>query len=191
MTREALYRRAVRRETHSPRSVPAIALAVVLILVLALLGVESVLAAIGQSPLLIAPATLLSSVLQATAAPAAILVACGALGAILGVALMTVSLTPGRRGRRAAHTDRTAALADDRVIAQAIAQSAAEAADVPANQVHVSVGSRSIGVDITPTSGRLLDEQAIRDAVDQELAGYDYRPALRPRVQVLKKGTIA
>jgi hypothetical protein len=50
-----IYRRVSRRETHSPRSLVAIVLAVVLILVLAWIGTEIVLALLGAPALLVAP----------------------------------------------------------------------------------------------------------------------------------------
>jgi hypothetical protein len=82
---QALYRRAVRREMHSPRSALAITIAIVLALVLAWLGTESVLAAIGQPPLLVAPKDHVTAVLTAATAPAPLLVAIGVVAAIVGV----------------------------------------------------------------------------------------------------------
>ncbi|MFT2690263.1 hypothetical protein [Clavibacter zhangzhiyongii] len=75
MSTESTYRRLVRRETHSSRAGIAITIAVLLILVLAWLGTEAVLAALGVAPLLLAPADLASSALQAASAPAGALVA--------------------------------------------------------------------------------------------------------------------
>lgn len=46
---DALYRRIVRRETHSPRSGAATTVAVVLVLLLVWIGVESVLAVVGTA----------------------------------------------------------------------------------------------------------------------------------------------
>jgi hypothetical protein len=190
MSNPALYRRVVRRETHSPRSGLAITIAVLLVLVLAWLGTESVLAAIGQPPLLVAPADAATAVLSAPSAPAPLLVAIGAVVAIIGLVLIVLALAPGRRGRRGATSDRTAAVVDDRVIAQSLASTAAYAGDVDPSQVSVSVGARRARVDITRTSGRSLDTREIQEAVDAEIAGYDYRPALRAKVRLSEKGTV-
>jgi hypothetical protein len=191
MTSPALYRRIVRRETHSPRSGAAITIAVLLMLVAAWIGTESVLAAIGQPPLLLAPQNLVSSALQAAASPVALLVAIGAVVAVVGIILIIVSFAPGRRGRRGSISSRTAAVVDDRVIAQSLAHTASYAADVDPDQVSVSVGARTVRVEITPTSGRSVDQQSVRDAVALDAASYDYRPALRANVRLSKKGTVA
>lgn len=191
MSTPALYRRVVRRETHSPRSGAAITIAVVLVLALAWIGTESVLAAVGQQPLLAAPDDVVSAVLTAPTAPAPLLVALGAVAALVGLALVVMSIAPARRGRRAGTSDRTAAIVDDRVIAQSLAQTAAYAGDIDPSQVSVSVGARSARVDVTRTSGRTLDTREVQEAVDAELATYDYRPALRARVRLSEKGTVA
>lgn len=191
MSTPSLYRRVVRRETHSPRSGLAITIAVLLVLVLAWLGVESVLAAIGQPALLVAPKDAVTAVLSAPTAPAPLLVAIGAVVAIVGLILIVLSLSPARRGRRGGSIDRTAVVVDDRVIAQSLASTAAYAGDVDPAQVNVSVGARSARVEITRTSGRTLDTREIQEAVDAEIATYDYRPALRAKVRLSEKGTVA
>ena len=191
MTTPALYSRIVRRESHSPRSGAAITIAVILMLALVYLGVESVLAAIGQQPLLLAPQDLVSSTLAAASSPVPVLVAIGAVVAIIGLVLIIVSLAPGRRGRRGSVSERTAAVVDDRVIAQSIARTVSFAGDVDPDRVNVSVGTRSVRVDVTPTSGRTIDRQAIQDAVAQDVASYDYRPTLRSSVHVSKNGKVA
>ncbi|RUR03075.1 hypothetical protein [Labedella endophytica] len=190
MSNPALYRRVVRRETHSPRSGLAITIAIVLVVVLAWLGTESVLAAIGQPALLVAPQDAVTAVLSAAAAPAPLLVALGAVVAVVGLVLIVMSLAPARRGRRGATIDRTAAIVDDRVIAQSLANTASYAGDVDPSQVTVSVGARRARVEITRTSGRTLNTREIQEAVDAELATYDYRPALRATVRLSEKGTV-
>lgn len=191
MSTPALYRRVVRRETHSPRSGLAITIAVVLALVLAWLGTESVLAAIGQRPLLVAPKDIVTAVLTAATAPAPLLVALGVVAAIVGLVLIIMSLAPARQGRRGSTSDRTAVVVDDRVIAQSLARTAAYAGEIDPSQVSVSVGTRSARVDVTPTSGRAVDKREIQEAVDAEVASYDYRPALRATVRLSEKGVVA
>ncbi|MGK9148495.1 hypothetical protein KXS11_12785 [Plantibacter flavus] len=191
MSTQSLYRRVVRRETHSPRSGLAITLAILLALVLAWLGTESVLAAIGQLPLLAAPEDIVTAVLTAATAPAPLLVGAGVIGAIVGLVLVVLSLTPARLGRRGGASARTAAVVDDRVIAQSLARVAAHAADVDPSQVNVSVGARSALVEVTPTSGRSFQRREVEQAVDAEVASYDYRPSLRAKVRIAEHGVIA
>jgi hypothetical protein len=190
MSSSPLYRRIVRRETHSSRSGIAITLAIVLIVVLAWIGTESVLAAIGQAPLLVAPADAAGAVLGAAGGPVGVLTAIGAVVAIIGIVLIVVSLAPGRRGRRGGASRRTVAVVDDRVIARSLARTASYAGDVDPDQVSVSVGKRSAVIEVTRTSGRSTDLRSIDEAVRDELDAYDYTPALRHKVRLSQKGTV-
>jgi len=187
---DSTYRRLVRRETHSSRSGIAIALAVILILVLAWLGTEAVLAAVGAGPLLVAPADAVSASLDAVSAPAGWLVAAGIVAAIVGLVLVVVGLKPGRRGRRGAASARTAAVVDDRVIARSIALTASHAGEVSPDQVDVTVSARTALVRLTPTSGRTTDARAVEEAVAAELAAYDYTPALTAKVSLAPEGKV-
>ncbi|MBM7026653.1 hypothetical protein [Clavibacter zhangzhiyongii] len=190
MSTESTYRRLVRRETHSSRAGIAITIAVLLILVLAWLGTEAVLAALGVAPLLLAPADLASSALQAASAPAGALVAIGAVVALVGLILVVVGIAPGGRGRRGASIGRTAAVVDDRVIARSLALTASHAGDVSPDQVDVSVSKRRALVRLTPSSGYTPDRAAIEEAVRAELAGYDCTPALTAKVTLAKDGKV-
>jgi hypothetical protein len=190
MSTESTYRRLVRRETHSSRAGIAITIAVLLILVLAWLGTEAVLAALGVAPLLLAPADLASSGLQAASAPAGALVAIGAVVALVGLILVIVGIAPGGRGRRGASIGRTAAVVDDRVIARSLALTASHAGDVSPDQVDVSVSKRRALVRLTPSSGYTPDRAAIEEAVRAELAGYDCTPALTAKVTLAKDGKV-
>ncbi|MBF4575342.1 DUF6286 domain-containing protein [Frondihabitans sp. VKM Ac-2883] len=191
MTSPAIYRRVVRRETHSSRSGIAITLAVLLIVVFAWFGVESVLAAIGQPALLVSPKDAAVAVLGAVSGPVGLLTAGGAVVAVIGLVLIVVSLAPGRKGRRGSVSERTASVVDDRVIAQSVAQTGAYAGDIDPDQVKVTVGKRTVDVDVTPTSGRTADVHSIEEAVNYELKSYDYSPSLRSRVRVSEKGTLS
>ncbi len=188
MSTASLYRRISRRETHSSRAGLAITLALLLSLALLWVGVEAVLAAVGQQPLLLAPADIVSATLEATAAPAGILTAIGIVIALIGLGVIIAALSPGRRGRRAAGADRTAAVIDDRVIARSLARTASYAGDIDPDQVNVSVGRRRAIIEVTPTSGRTADLSEIEAAVRAEIDRYDYRPALRPRVRMMTNG---
>ncbi|WAB82488.1 DUF6286 domain-containing protein [Microcella daejeonensis] len=190
MSTASLYRRIGRRETHSSRAGLAITLALLLSLALLWVGVEAVLAAIGQQPLLLAPADIVAAALEATAAPAGTLTAIGVVIALIGLGVIIAALSPGRRGRRAATADRTAVVVDDRVIARSLARTASYAGDVAPDQVSVSVARRRALIEVTPTSGRAVDLGEIEAAVRAEIDRYDYRPALRPSVRLTKNGTV-
>jgi hypothetical protein len=190
MSTDSTYRRLVRRETHSSRAGIAITIAVLLILVLAWLGTEAVLAAVGAAPLLLAPADLASSALQGASAPAGALVAIGVVVALVGLVLVILGIAPGRRGRRGASVGRTAAVVDDRVIARSLALTASHAGDVSPDQVDVTVSTRQALVRLTPSSGYTPDKASIEEAVRAELAGYDYTPQLTAKVTLAKDGKV-
>ncbi|QIS38134.1 DUF6286 domain-containing protein [Clavibacter capsici] len=190
MSTDSTYRRLVRRETHSSRSGIAVTLAVILILVLAWLGTEAVLQAVGAAPLLVAPADAVTASVDAVSAPAGWLVAAGVVAALVGLVLVVVGLKPGRRGRRGASSARTAAVVDDRVIARSLARTASYAGGVSPEQVDVSVAHRTALVRLTPTSGRTTDVHAVEEAVRAELAGYDCAPALTAKVTLAQEGKV-
>jgi hypothetical protein len=190
MSTESLYKRIVRRETHSSRAGIAITLAVLLIVALAWIGTEAVLAAVGTAPLLLAPTDLVGSTLDAASAPVGVLTAVAVVVALIGLVLIVVSLAPGRRGRRGGKAERTVAVVDDRVIARSLARTASYAGDVDPSQVSVSVGKRSALIEVTRTSGRQTDVRSIDEAVRDELDAYDFSPALRHKVKLSEKGTV-
>jgi len=190
MSTASLYKRIVRRETHSSRAGIAITLAVLLIVALAWIGTEAVLAAVGTAPLLLAPTDLVDSTLDAASAPVGVLTAVAVVVALIGLVLIVVSLAPGRRGRRGGKAERTVAVVDDRVIARSLARTASYAGDVDPSQVSVSVGKRSALIEVTRTSGRQTDVRSIDEAVRDELDAYDFSPALRHKVKLSEKGTV-
>jgi hypothetical protein len=190
MSTATLYKRIVRRETHSSRAGIAITLAVLLIVALAWIGTEAVLAAVGTAPLLLAPTDLVGSTLDAASAPVGVLTAVAVVVALIGLVLIVVSLAPGRRGRRGGKAERTVAVVDDRVIARSLARTASYAGDVDPSQVSVSVGKRSALIEVTRTSGRQTDVRSIDEAVRDELDAYDFSPALRHKVKLSEKGTV-
>lgn len=190
-THDRIYARVLRRETHSSRAAPAITLAILLILVFAYIATEAVLAFFGQPALLVAPADALAATLAAPdVLSTAVLVAAGALVAVAGLALLIVSLSPGRRAVHVAPTARTAVVIDNRAVASALARRAARAAGVDADQVVVAVGHRTAEVRVQPTSGWPVDEAAVTSAVEDEIERMDLSPTLRPSVKVATTGVV-
>lgn len=191
MTTPDLYRRILRRETHSSRSGIAIALAVLLIVVLAWVGTESVLALLSQPALLVAPGDALTAVvgLPENVAAAAI-IGGGVVVALIGLAIMLFALTPGRRARHTGEVNRTAVVVDNTVIASAVARTASYVANVDPDQVMVTIGHRTAEVFVQPTSGYSVDKAEILEAVQQQLDGFALVPALRATVNIEKTGVV-
>ena len=191
MTTVSLYRRVLRREMHSPRSGLAIVLAVVLILVVAWIGTEAILAFFHQHALLVAPAAALAGIAllpQTVVAPAIIVV--GVVVAILGVIILLFALLPGRRARHTGTIGRTAVVVDNRVIASSLARSASYAARVAPDQVVVTIGHRTVLVRVRPTSGFPVDRAGIEETVAEQLGSFDLKPALRSKVLIDRKGIV-
>lgn len=183
--------RMMRRETHSPRSLVAIVVAIALILVFAWLATEIVLELIGRPPLLGSPAEILHGTAALTSAPISWVVTGGAVLAAIGIVLVVLGLTPGRRSRHVLASARSVIVVDDEVIASGLARRAASAARISPDNVRVTLARRTVDVRLTPTSGVLVDRSAVLDAVAGELDSYDLEPALRPpRLQVESRGQV-
>jgi len=186
----SVYQRIVRRETHSSRSGLAVAVAIVLILVLAWVGTEAVLAAVGQPALLVAPTDMVSGVLGAASGATGIVTAIAIVVAVVGLVLVVLSLAPGRKGRRGSTSGRAAVVVDDRVIARHLARTASHAGEVDPSAVRVTVGKRRADVDVQAVTGRTTDTRVIEEALREELQGYDLTPPLTAKVRLSKKGKV-
>jgi len=191
MTTAALYRRILRRETHSSRSTLAILLAVVLVVVFAWIATESVIALLGLPALLVAPNDALDSVvgLPDTVAPW-VIVAAGAGAAVLGLVLVLAALLPGRRARHTAAVDRTAVVVDNTVVASALARTASFSANVDPDQVVVTIGHRTAEVFVQPSSGFSVDKAEIESAVREQIDAFGLTPSLRSTVTIERRGMV-
>ena len=190
MSTKSTYSRIARRETHSPRSVLAIIVAIVLILAAAYAIVELILSIAGKPPLLVSPGDAAKGVVSVGTLPFGILLAAGIILAIIGLVLIIAALTSGRRARHLIQTDRAVTVIDNQVIASALARHASYAGNTDPDNTRVSVSHSRAVVDITPTSGRSIDKDAIQQAVDTQLAGYDVTPKLRSKINVKTAGKV-
>ncbi|PPG01480.1 hypothetical protein C5E06_16010 [Pseudoclavibacter sp. RFBI5] len=187
---DSLYKRVARRETHSPRSALAIVLAVLLIIVAAWVGTEIVLALLALPALLVAPVDMFTSTLSVLEQPAQYVGVAGVVVAILGLVLLIAGLAPGRRARHALRSSRTATVADDAVIASALARHAARAGHVSPDNVTVSVSHRRADVHLVPASGVPVDAASIEAAVTRQLEQYELTPRVTAKVRVAENGKV-
>lgn len=176
MTEQRTYRRVLRREQYRSRSFAVIIALLLVSIGLAYAATETALAALGFSPLLLAPAT----VVEAINAPSTtVLIGAGA-AALFGLVLILIAITPGRRARHSLPHERLAIVVDDPVLAGAIGRSARVVASVPAERVRTTISRRRAAIAVTPSSGFRVDgaevEAAARDLIE--------RLAPAPRVQV-------
>jgi hypothetical protein len=186
----ALYRRIGQRETHSPRSLVAVILAVLLIVALAWVGTEIVLALLSLPALLAAPADMFTSAVDLPEAPAAIVAASGIVAAVIGLVLVLVALSPGRRARHILAAERTVVVVDNEVIASALARHASLTGDVDPDNASVSVSHRRAEVHLTPTSGVPVDRDAVNGVVAAQLDSYELTPRVTPTVRIAESGRV-
>lgn len=178
-----VLRRVVRRETHSPRTVAMIVAVVLVILALVYVGVEIVLNLLGQPALLLGPAASLAWVAGLpTEVPVGASIAIGGVIAVLGLILVILAITPGRLSKQQLMLGDSAVVADNGVIASALAQRVSDDSGLPRDQVRVGVGHRVVDVTVSPAVGVPLDEARVRSVVDSELE--TYRLAARKRTSV-------
>lgn len=190
MSTSSLYRRISRRETHSPKSVLAIILAVIVILACGYAGTEIILDMLGARPLLAAPADMASAVVAAGSVLPVYLIVAGAIVAVLGIIAVVAAVRTARRPRHLLESDRTAIVVDNAVIASALARHASAAAGVDADSTVVTVGHRTATVRLTPASGIPVDRDAVRGVIDEQLDRYQAKPALRGKVIIGKNGKV-
>jgi hypothetical protein len=189
-TDDRLQSHVLRRELHSPKSGLAITLAVLAIVALAWVGTESVLAALGQRALLLTPADMAAGVRGLGSLQPGVLITAGAVLALIGLVLVVLALTPGRRGRHVIGAGRSAAVVNDEVIGSALVRTASSVAGVSPDRAVAAVGRRSATVRITPVSGIALDRGAVQRAVAEAAEGFGITPTIRTRVVLDKKGKV-
>lgn len=190
MSTAGLYRRILRRELNSPRSVLAITVAVVVILLCTYLGTEIVLMMLGQRALLAAPQDMLTVLGTLGSVPVGSPIVMGVVLMIVGLLLLIGALTPGRRARHKLAADRAAVVVDDEVIASALARHAAHAGNAHPDNTVVTVSRRRAIVRITPTSGIPVRRDQVSEAIQEQLAAYDVTPNLRPSIVVASTGKV-
>jgi len=180
----ALYRRIKRRETHSSRSVLAITIAVIVILASAYAITEMVLHLAGQPALVSDMLGVAQAIAGLADYTAGIVIAVGIVTALIGLVIMIVSLTAGRRARHLVETEKTSAVVDNAVIASGLARHAAFAGNISPDNVTVSVSHRSAVVTLTPAIGAAIDINTVTAAVQEQLDSYALIPKVRPRVVI-------
>ena len=148
-------------------------------------------AALGRPALFFSPVDVLSTLSAAVDGGATGLVlAAGIAAALVGLLLLGLAVTAGRRGRHTVDDDRVAVVVDDRVIASSLARVARVSGRLSDQQVSAWVSRRQAQIDLTPTSGLTVDEQAVESAARAELEATAYRPALTARVRTTATGRL-
>ncbi|MFF1385151.1 hypothetical protein ACFVWT_16450 [Arthrobacter sp. NPDC058288] len=181
--RGAGMRRILDRETRSSRAAVS-GIAAVLVVVLCGYGLlEAAVRAVGQPPWLIDPQTAAERIIALPQGmPPLLLGVIGAVTAMAGLFFLLNAILPGRRARHLLPDARAGVVVDDEVIASALARRARLAANVTQEQVMVVVSQRQVTVNVRPTSGVPVSENAVLAAVLEELR--DMAPERMPEVRV-------
>ncbi|TFC29524.1 hypothetical protein E3O25_04630 [Cryobacterium sp. TMT1-3] len=190
MSLTATYARVSRRELHSSRSAAAIAVAVAIMLVCGWIGTEIVLHLLNEPAVLAAPANLAEGLASASTAPVGWLAGLAVGCALVGLVLVAVAVTPGRRARHLIKSERTVTVVDDEVIASALAGRAARVGGIDPDSTRVSISRKLATVHLVPTSGRPVHQDTVLDAVRGQLDGLHLQPPLRSRVVVALGGKV-
>ncbi|MBD8207602.1 DNA/RNA endonuclease G [Microbacterium sp. CFBP 8790] len=187
---DAVLRTVVRRETHSPRTVAMIVVAVLLLLVLAYAAVEIILNLVGQPALLVAPGEALNAVVAAPTAllPVAFIVG-GIVLALVGVLVLVLALKPGRLSRHEMAWGERAVVVDNGVVASAVAQHLSNESGIARDDIVVGVAHRSVDVTVRPPVGIPVDEAELRRLVEEEVTSYKLSPAVRTHLRVQRPDT--
>ena len=183
--------RILHRETHSSRA-PAACIAAVLVILLSLYALlEAAVRAIGQPPWLIDPQTAAERIVALPdGMPPLLLGVIGAVVAAAGLFFFLSAILPGRRAKHLLDMPRVAVVVDDEVIASSLARRARLAANVTPEQVMVVVSQRQAIVNVRPTSGVPVSENAVREAVEDELRSMAPVPVPAVRVNLAETGVI-
>ena len=185
--------RIIRRETHSTRAVVATAAAVLVLAAAAYGLLEAGVHAIGQPAWLIDPRVAGDQLVGLPrGVPISLLSALGAVLAMLGLVFFLNGILPGRRARHVLRVAGSghAVVVDDEVIASALARRARQAANVTPEQVMVVVSQRQVVVNVRPTSGVPVDQDAVLAAVQDELDHMALQPAPAARINVASSGVV-
>lgn len=190
-SRGAGMRRILDRETRSSRAAVS-GIAAVLVIILCGYGLlEAAVRAIGQPPWLIDPQTAAERIIVLPQGmPPLLLGVIGAVTAMAGLFFLLNAVLPGRRARHLLPDRRAGVVVDDEVIASALARRARLAANVTQEQVMVIVAQRQVTVNVRPTSGVPVSENAVLAAVLDELREMAPEPMPEVRVNVAASGVI-
>lgn len=189
--RGAGMRRILDRETFSSRAGVS-GIAAVLVIFLCGYGLlEAAVRAVGQPPWLIDPQTAAERIIALPQGiPPLLLGVIGAVTAMAGLFFLLNAVLPGRRARHLLPDPRAGVVVDDEVIASALARRARLAANVTPEQVMVVVSQRQVLVNVRPTSGVPVSENAVLAAVLDELREMALEPMPEVRVNVATSGVI-
>ncbi|KAB1653615.1 DNA/RNA endonuclease G [Pseudoclavibacter chungangensis] len=188
MSTEGSVRRVVRRELTSPRSVAMTVVVVLLVAALVWVAVELVLRILGRTALLGSPGPVLDGIVALPTEPAPWVPGVAVAAVVIGLVFVVLAVTPGKRPRHALTCGTRGVIADNGVIASALARHLAEELSLEPSSVVVGVGHRTVDVRVSPEAGLPVDRAVVRKIAEGELSRYGVTPRPRTSVRVAEKG---
>lgn len=181
------FRRIVRRETHSPRTVATIIALVILFLALVYIGAEIVLHLLSQPALLLGPPAAFAWIIGLpTAQPESAVIAAGIVLAAIGLVFVFLALAPGRLPKHQMNWADRAVVVDNGVIASSLAQHISDETGIARDNISVGVSHRKVDVTVTPGPGVPLQAEHVRELVETEMGSYQLTPSVKTRVRTLR-----
>lgn len=182
------FRRIVRRETHSPRTVATIIALVILFLALVYIGAEIVLHLLSQPALLLGPPAAFAWIIGLpTAQPESAVIAAGIVLAAIGLVFVFLALAPGRLPKHQMNWADRAVVVDNGVIASSLAQHISDETGIARDNISVGVSHRKVDVTVTPGPGVPLQAEHVRELVETEMGSYQLTPSVKTRVRTLRR----
>ncbi len=183
----SVYRRVLRRETHSSRAGAAITVAICLVVLLLAAGVACVylIAHLPAAAVVHGAFVELAGFRSAVRYPVLI---GGVIASVLGIVVLLAGVLPGRKSRRRLASDRCAVVIDDDVLANTIADQVAGATGLETRQVRVTVERTRARIRIVPTSGAGIDTPTVLDTAERVSTTYGL--TRKPRLTVSEKGVV-
>ncbi len=184
MSESSEFRRVARRETHSPRSGAMVVTVAIAIVALIYVGVETVLELASQPAILISPAKSAEWLAALPKQqPAGVVITIAVVIALIGVVLVMAALAPGRLPKHELHAEGRVVLADNGVIAAALAQHLSDQTGIARDRIRVGVSRRVVDVSVTPDAGAIIDEGLMTELVSAEVDSYQLSRPLKIRMR--------
>lgn len=178
-------RRVVRRETHSPRTVAMFVAVVLLILALGYVGLEIVLYLASQPALLLGPGAGLAWLVGLPSGqPAGLVIAGGAVLALIGLVLVVLAVTPGRLSKQELSWGERAVVVDNGVLAASLAQHVSDETGIPRENVTVGVGHRVADVTLRLRAGVPLQAAEVQRIAEAQLDEFQLARRVKARVRI-------
>lgn len=180
-----VFRRVLRRESHSPRTVAMIIAALLMLIVLAYIAVEIVLFLLDQPALLLSPAHIASWLIGLpTQRPGWLVPVCGVALALLGFIFLFLALAPGRLPKHQMQHESRAVLVDNGVIAASVAQHLSDETGIARDDITVGISHRTADVTVRPPVGAPVDRDAIQQITAAEIDSYRLTPTVKTHVHI-------